>query len=251
LHVSGDFTRLVQCVANLLSNAVKYTDPGGEIQVRTRAEDASAVIEITDNGLGIPPDLLPRVFDIFVQGDDASERAQGGLGAGLAIVKRLVELHGGSVTARSPGAGRGSTFEIRLPRLERPQPVIADEATFKAVPRRVLVVDDNVDAANSLAMLLGLRGHETQVAFSAWEALERIGSFQPEVVLLDVGLPETNGYELARRLRATPRLHGLRLIAVTGYGQAEDQQRALAAGFDAHVVKPVNLAALERALAGA
>lgn len=251
VHVSGDFARLVQCVANILSNAVKYTDPGGEIQVRTRAEGASAVIEITDTGLGIAPELLPKVFDIFVQGERSIEHAPGGLGVGLAIVKRLVEQHRGTVSARSPGPGQGSAFEIRLPRLARPHAMDTEAAPFEADRRRVLIVDDNADAANSLAMLLALRGHETQVAFSARAALERIESFHPEVVLLDIGLPEINGYELARQLRARPTLQGVRLVALTGFAQAEDQQRARSAGFDDHVVKPVSLSALERALAGA
>jgi PAS domain S-box-containing protein len=250
LLVSGDFTRLVQCVGNILSNAVKYTDAGGVIEVRMRAEDGRAVIEVADNGLGIAPDLLPRIFDIFVQGEDSLDRAQGGLGAGLAIVKRLIEQHGGSVTARSPGIGQGSTFEVRLPRIMRPQAATPDEPPVQVVPRRVLIVDDNTDAANSLAMLLGVRGHDTQVAFNAREALERISTFQPDVVLLDIGLPGTNGYDLARRLRDIPKLQGVRLVALTGYGQAEDQQRSRASGFDEHVVKPVNLSALERVLAG-
>jgi two-component system, chemotaxis family, CheB/CheR fusion protein len=250
LYVSGDFGRLVQCVANVLGNAVKYTDPGGEIEVRTRAEDAVAVIEITDNGTGIAPELLPRVFDLFVQGDGSSERAPGGLGVGLAIVRRLLEQHHGTVCVRSPGVGRGSTFEIRLPRIARPQSTAAEQIHARVAARRVLVVDDNADAASSLAMLLSLRGHETQVAGSGREALERVESFQPDVVLLDIGLPETSGYDLARRLRALPGLRGVRLVALTGYGQAEDLQRALAAGFDDHVVKPVSLAALERTLAG-
>ena len=250
LHVSGDFARLVQCVGNILSNAVKFTDPGGEIQVRTHKQHGSAVIEIADTGLGIAPDLLPRVFDIFVQAEGSLDRAQGGLGAGLAIVKRLIEQHGGAVSVRSPGLGQGSTFEIRLPRVLRPQSRPSDEPPFQAAPRRVLIVDDNRDAANSLAALLSLRGHETQVAFSGREALEHIQTFQPDVVLLDIALPGTNGHELARRLRARPELQGVRLVALTGYGQAEDQQRARAAGFDDHVVKPVNLSALERVLAG-
>jgi signal transduction histidine kinase/CheY-like chemotaxis protein len=251
LHVSGDFARLVQCVANLLSNAVKYTKPGGEIEVRTRAEDASAVIEIADNGLGIAPELLPQIFDIFVQGERSIEHAPGGLGVGLAIVKRLVEQHGGTVTARSPGLGQGSVFEIRLPRLVRPNAAAAEEPPFEAARRRVLIVDDNADAANSLAMLLALRGHETQVAFSGREALERIDAFRPEVVLLDIGLPEMDGYELADRLRERPALRGVRLVALTGFAQPEDQQRARSAGFDDHLVKPVSLSALERVLAGA
>ncbi len=250
LHVSGDFARLVQCVANILGNAIKYTDPDGEIQVRTCAQGESAVIEISDSGLGIAPELLPRMFDIFVQGERSIEHAPGGLGVGLAIVRRLVEQHHGTVCARSPGLGRGSTFEIRLPRLARARAAEAQEAPFEAAARRVLIVDDNADAANSLAMLLGLRGHETQVAFSARAALERIESFHPEVVLLDIGLPEINGYELARRLRARPTLQGVRIVALTGFAQPEDQQRARSAGFDGHVVKPVSLSALEHVLAG-
>ena len=250
LYVIGDFHRLVQCVANVLNNAVKYTDPGGEIQVRTRTEGADAVIEVTDNGLGISSELLPRIFEIFVQGEGSLDRAQGGLGAGLAIVKRLIERHGGTVTARSLGAGQGSTFEIRLPRIVRPHSTAADESGVKAVPRRVLIVDDNTDAATSLAMLLSLRGHETQVAFNEREALECLEGFQAEVVLLDIGMPGRDGYALAERLRANPGLRDVRLVALTGYGPVEDQQRARAAGFDDHLVKPVSLVALERTLAG-
>lgn len=250
LYVSGDFARLVQCVGNILGNAVKYTDPGGEIKVLTRADDSSAIIEITDNGRGISPQLLPRVFDIFVQGDGSVERTTGGLGVGLAIVKRLVDQHNGTVTARSAGEGQGTTFEIRMPRIARPQAAAAEEVPFVVAPRRVLVVDDNADAASSLAMLLSLRGHETQAAFSGRDALERVESFAPEVVLLDIGLPEVSGCELAQRLRAMPKMHGVRLVALIGDGQAEEPQRALSAGFDHHVVKPVSLSALERILAG-
>ena len=250
LHVDGDSTRLVQCVANVLANAVKYTEPGGEIRVQTSRDEASAVIEITDNGTGIAPELLPQVFDLFVQSDRTLDRSQGGLGIGLAVVKRLVEMHGGEVRGRSEGIGRGSTFEIRLPRVARPEPAAADGTDIKVAPRRVLIVDDNVDAATSLSMLLTLRGHETQVAYGAKEALTLIETFEPDVGLLDIGLPEMNGYELAARLRASPGLNGLRLVALTGYGQAEDSQRAYAAGFDDHLVKPVDLTALERALAG-
>ena len=250
LYVVGDFHRLVQCVANVLSNAVKYTDAGGEIQVRTCSEGTDAVIEVADNGLGIPSDLLPRIFDVFVQGEGSLDRAQGGLGAGLAIVKRLIECHGGAVTARSPGARQGSTFEIRLPRIVRPHAAKADEPGLKAVPRRVLIVDDNSDAASSLAMLLGLRGHETRVAFNEREALACLEGFPAEVVLLDIGLPGTDGYAVAERLRANPGLRDVRLVALTGYGHVEDQQRARAAGFDDHLVKPVSLVALERTLAG-
>jgi signal transduction histidine kinase/ActR/RegA family two-component response regulator len=250
LYVNGDSARLVQCVGNLLTNAIKYTEPDGDIRVSVRSEESSVVIEISDTGAGIAPGLLPRIFDLFVQSDRTLDRAQGGLGIGLAVVKRLVEMHGGQVIARSAGEGTGSTFEIRLPRIPRSPAPRAEPEPFKAPPRRVLIVDDNRDAANSLALLLDFQGHETEVAYSGREALDRIERYGPEVALLDIGLPEMDGYELARRLRAMPALTDLRLIALTGYGQAEDRQRAQAAGFDDHLVKPVDLPALERALAG-
>lgn len=250
LYVEGDFARLVQCVGNVLANACKYTEPGGEIGIRTRGNRDSAFIEISDTGAGIPPELLPYVFDLFVQSDRTLDRAQGGLGVGLTVVKRLIEMHRGEVTARSDGLGRGSTFEIRLPRIARPAPVPAGGEQFKAEPRRVLIVDDNKDAADSLALLLEFEGHETRVAYSGEEALAGIESFKPDVALLDIGLPGMNGYDLARQIRKLPQLKTLRLIALTGYGQTEDQQRAYAAGFDDHLVKPVTLSALEHAIGG-
>ena len=248
LIVRGDRARLIQCISNIVGNAAKYTDPGGKIRISARADEGRAVIEIADNGRGIAPELLPQVFDLFVQGSRTLDRAEGGLGIGLAIVKRLIEMHGGEVTARSEALGRGSTFEVRLPLVETPEPALADSVDFKAPQRRVLIIDDNSDAANSLAALLTLRGHETRVAHSAREALDRVEAFEPEVVLLDIGLPGTDGYEIARRLRANSRFAGLRLVAVTGYGQTDDRQRALAAGFDDHLVKPADLATLERAV---
>ena len=250
LYVNGDFARLVQCIVNVLSNAAKYSDPGSWIRIETRAEGATAVIAISDNGVGISAELLPSIFDLFVQSDRTLDRAQGGLGIGLSVVKRLIEMHDGQVSARSAGLGHGSTFELRLPRTARPEAVSPTGVPLKAPPRRVLVVDDNVDAANSLAMLLGVEGHEAQVAYGSREALERIESFQPDVALLDIGLPEINGYELARRLRVLPQLEGLRLVALTGYGQPEDHERTRAAGFDDHLVKPVDTSTLERTLAG-
>ena len=251
LFVLGDFARLMQCVGNVLTNAIKYTEPGGEIWVRTRGEEANVCIEISDTGMGIPSELLSRVFDLFVQSERTLDRAQGGLGIGLAVVKRLVEMHGGEVCARSTGLGLGSTFEIRLPRIARPVNVTATTVPFKAEPRRVLIVDDNADAADSLSMLLMLQGHKTQVAYSAKEALTCVEMFRPDVALLDIGLPEMNGYELAKELRTIFRLQGVRLVALTGYGQSEDYRRARVAGFDDHLVKPVDLAKLERTLAGA
>jgi signal transduction histidine kinase/ActR/RegA family two-component response regulator len=249
LYVRGDFVRLVQCVVNILTNACKYTEPGGKIQLRTRAQSSNAIIEVSDNGAGIAPELLPRVFDLFVQGDRTLDRAQGGLGIGLSVVKQLIEMQEGQVSARSPGLGCGSTFEIRLPRIARPADA-PQASSFEAPPRRVLVVDDNADSANSLSQLLALGGHETQVALSSREALDRIESFQPHVALLDIGLPELDGYQLAARLRTISCLKDIRLVALTGYGQREDRQRAFAAGFDHHLVKPVDLSALERILAG-
>lgn len=250
LYVQGDFARLVQCVGNILANAIKYTEPEGEVAVRTHGDERTAYIEVSDTGTGIAPELLPRIFDLFVQSERTLDRSQGGLGIGLAVVKRLIEMHKGEVSARSAGVGRGATFEIRLPRIARPALADADAALFASAPRRVLIVDDNKDAANSLAMLLKLQGHETHVVYSAREALACVETFKPDVGLLDVGLPEMHGYELAKRLRAGPQMQGLRLVALTGYGQAEDRQRALAAGFDHHLVKPVDLDALERTLAG-
>jgi PAS domain S-box-containing protein len=249
LYVNGDFARLVQCVGNVLSNAAKFTNPGGEISVRTHAQSSAVVVEVADNGAGITPELLPRIFDLFLQGDRTLDRAQGGLGIGLAVVKRLIEMHGGEVTAESPGPGQGSRFRISLPRVAIPQARSPEAAAFKPAPRRVLIVDDNADAANSLAALLHLHGHETQAAYSGREALERIGSFKPHVAFIDIGLPEMDGYELAKRLRARVDLPGLRLVALTGYGESEGSERARAAGLDDHLIKPVDLPALERALA--
>jgi CheY-like chemotaxis protein/nitrogen-specific signal transduction histidine kinase len=250
LHVNGDNARLVQCVSNVLTNAAKYTDRHGEIRVHSYADGASAVIEISDNGMGIPTELLPRIFDLFVQGDRALDRSQGGLGIGLSVVRRLVEMHGGQVVARSAGAGKGSSFAIRLPLIERPS-VSADEPERISGPsKRILIVDDNADAADSLALLLQIDGHETHAVYTSRDALDSAQSFRPDIMLLDIGLPEMNGYEVARRLRALPGFGEVRLIALTGYGQAGDQARARAAGFDDHLMKPVEWLELKRALAG-
>jgi PAS domain S-box-containing protein len=250
LYVYGDNARLVQCVSNILTNAAKFTDGDGEIGLRSYADGSTAVIEISDNGVGIPPELLPRIFDLFVQGDRTLDRSQGGLGIGLSVVRRLVEMHGGQVAARSAGPGQGSSFSIRLPLIDAPGVRPDQPAHFTAVQQRILIVDDNQDAADSLALLLQLDGHDTQAVYGSKAALERAQSYQPEVVLLDIGLPEMNGYEVARRLRLLPGLERVRLIALTGYGQAEDQARAQAAGFDAHLMKPVESLALKQALAG-
>jgi predicted ATPase/signal transduction histidine kinase len=248
VYVNGDSARLVQCVGNILSNAAKYTEPRGEIRVQTRAEPESAVLEISDSGAGIPPQLMPRIFDLFVQGDRTIDRAQGGLGVGLAIVKQVVQMHEGQVIVRSEGAGRGSTFEIRLPRVSRPQGAVSGSAEAEAPQRRILVVDDNADAANSIVMLLSLQNQQTEVAYDGKQALERLQSFKPDVILLDLGLPGMDGYEVARKIRTMPEYRHTRIVALSGYGQPEDRRRTQAAGFDDHLVKPVDWAVLERSL---
>ncbi len=251
IYVNGDGARLVQCFVNVLANSAKYTDEGGEIRIVTRAEGPQAVVEMSDNGIGISKDVLPQVFDLFVQGDRTLDRAQGGLGIGLSVVHRLVEMHGGTVTAHSDGLGLGSKFEFCLPLIEQPKLQSMQAERPRNAPRRVLIVDDNVDSADSLAMVLKFDGHETERVYTARDALTRTVTFKPDVVLLDIGLPEIDGYEVARRLRATPGLEGVHLVALTGYGQPEDRARTQAAGFDEHLVKPVEFPALERVLAQA
>ncbi|HEX5048121.1 MAG TPA: ATP-binding protein [Gammaproteobacteria bacterium] len=249
LHVNADPERLVQCVANVLTNAAKYTDAGGEIRIESREENGEAVVAVTDDGIGIAPELLPKVFELFVQGDRALDRSQGGLGVGLAIVKRLIDMHGGSVQAQSSGAGRGATFEIRLPLVDSARPATV-AARLRAGPKRkILVVDDNEDAANTLASLLALDGHDVETAYSGTQALDRVRAFRPGVVLLDIGLPGIDGYEVARRIRAEHANDGARLIAITGYGQDTDRERVRAAGFAGHLIKPVEFSVLQRELA--
>jgi CheY-like chemotaxis protein len=250
LYVNGDLTRLVQSIVNILTNAAKYTDPGGKIELQTRAEADYALMEVSDNGAGISPDLLPRVFELFVQGDRTLDRSLGGLGIGLSVAKQLIEMHGGKVTAASPGLGRGSTFRLWLPLIERPGSLLSERADPRQLSRRVLIVDDNVDAADSLALVLELDGHVTKTGYSAQDALEQAVAFEPDVILLDIGLPEMDGYEVARRVRALGRADDIKLIALTGYGQVEDLRRAQEAGFDDHLVKPVDFETLTRCLAG-
>lgn len=248
LHVAGDAARLVQCLVNLLNNSIKYTDRGGRILLESREEDGQVVIEVSDNGTGISPHLMPRIFDLFVQSDRTLDRSQGGLGIGLSVVRRLIEMHGGTVTARSDGPGQGAVFTIRLPLVKPPGKGAPASVREAPAPRRILVVDDNVDAADTLAMMLRLEGHEVEAVYRGRDALERMGTFRPQVVLLDIGLPELNGYEVARQIRRLPGTAELRLIALTGYGQAEDRARALEAGFDDHLVKPVDNSVLRRHL---
>jgi PAS domain S-box-containing protein len=252
LLLEADVGRMTQVLSNLLSNACKYTAPGGRISVSARKEpdEEAIVLSVQDNGMGIPAEALPHVFDLFVQGQQAIDRAQGGLGLGLSIVRSLVERHGGTVTAHSQGPDRGSQFIVRLPcaRDERvPALPVAPAPAAESEPlrRRVLVVDDNVDAAEMLAAALALRGCEVALAHDAPQALELAASRSFDAALLDIGLPVIDGYELAQRLRALDNLRDARLIAVTGYGQPADKQRALAAGFHHHLVKPVDLRLLE------
>jgi two-component system, sensor histidine kinase len=248
LFVNGDSARLVQCIANLLTNAAKYTDASGEIRVELRSEESSAVIVVTDNGVGISPELLPRIFELFVQSARSLDRSEGGLGIGLSVVQRLVEMHDGKVLARSAGPGRGSTFEMRLPTVAAPREGRKKSTPRSTAPKRILVVDDNIDAATSLAAFLQLDGHQAEAVHSAKGALDAIATFGPDVVLLDIGLPEMDGYEVAKRIRAGGSC--VRLVALTGYGQVEDIERTHSAGFDAHLVKPVDFVALDRSLSG-
>lgn len=249
LVVVGDAARLQQCAVNLLMNAAKYTDPGGHIHVELERQNQTALIRVTDSGVGIAAEILPTVFDLFVQSDRTLDRSRGGLGIGLSVVKRLVDMHGGQVEARSPGIGEGSTFEIRLPAAEATTPHEPLASASVVVRKRVVVVDDNQDAAEMLSQVLALEGHEVRTVFSAEDALSLIPAFLPDVVLLDIGLPNINGYEVAQRLRDMPSLHSTRLIALTGYGQPADKQHAARHGFDAHLVKPASMEDVFAALA--
>jgi CheY-like chemotaxis protein len=246
LYIHGDRARLAQSLSNVLHNAAKYTDAGGAITLRVAASSEHVELEVRDSGIGIPEQLLPQVFEPFVQSERAIDRAEGGLGIGLSIVKALIEMHGGTVRAASEGAACGSTFTIRLPRISLPEAVEPPHRPGPAVRRRVLIVDDNVDAADSLAMLLKIDGHEAETAYSASSALEAIERLRPEIVLLDVGLPQIDGYEIARRLRTNNTVPGIRLIALTGYGRDEDRERARLAGFDGHLLKPADMDALQQ-----
>jgi signal transduction histidine kinase len=243
LYVDGDPTRLAQILANLLSNSAKYTPAGGCIEISARRRDAGIEIAVRDNGLGIGADILPQIFELFVQAPQPSARTRGGLGLGLTIVRSLVEMHGGTVAAESEGKGKGSLFVIRLPESVEPRAVTeaerAPQLPRAPIARRILVVDDNEDAANLLAEVLVAHGHHIRTAADGPSALRVADEFQPEVAVLDIGLPVMDGYELAERMRSTPSLSGLRLIAVTGYGQESDRARALDAGFHAHLAKPV------------
>ncbi|MGE0705240.1 MAG: PAS domain S-box protein [Vicinamibacterales bacterium] len=254
IHLEADAARIEQAVSNLLTNAAKYTDPGGMITVSSAREGSEAVIRVHDTGIGIAPEVLPRVFDLFAQGERTLDRSEGGLGIGLTLVRRIVELHDGTVHAASPGLGQGAEFVLRLPAL--PGPAVATPSRLPVHERqeqalktaRVLVVEDNQDAAEMLAMLLDVLGHEVQVLPDGPAALEAARVNRPDIMIIDIGLPGMNGYEVARALRCEPALRSVVLVALTGYGQAEDKARALAAGFDHHLVKPVDVEVLSELL---
>jgi PAS domain S-box-containing protein len=258
--LDADATRLSQVLLNLLNNAAKYTEPGGRIWVEAGPERDELVIAVRDTGVGIPAEVLPNIFEMFAQADRSLERSQGGLGIGLSLVRGLVRLHGGTVAARSAGPGKGSEFSIRLPLrrtapappAEAPaRPARADAPRTKGPARRVLVVDDNVDGALSLEKLLNLLGHSVAVTHDGYAALEAAERFRPEVVLLDIGMPGMDGYEVARRLRKLPGMRSVLLVAMTGWGKDSDRRKAMEAGFNAHLVKPVELQDVEVLLANA
>jgi signal transduction histidine kinase/DNA-binding response OmpR family regulator len=249
VHVDADLVRLAQAISNLLNNAAKYTGEGGKIDLKVVRVGGEAVLRVRDNGVGIAAEMLPRVFDLFTQADRSLDRSQGGLGIGLTLVRRLIQMHGGSVSALSEGANRGSEFVVRLPVLAgaRTQSLAgcADPAErLDHQPRRILIVDDHPDVTGSLARLLRLSGHEVRTAPSGPAALEELPVYRPEIVLLDIGLPEMDGHEVAQLIRKQPGMESIVLIALTGYGQDEDRRRSREAGFDHHFVKPVDIDAL-------
>ena len=253
LPIVGDHTRVTQAVLNLLNNASKYTPAGGRISLTLERGPQEAFVRIEDDGIGIASDLLPRMFDLFVQGERGLDRSEGGLGIGLTLVKKLVHLHGGTVAATSPGPGKGSMFEIRLPLAEADAGLTRDEDRGAAAPRpakrRVLVVDDNEDSADTMASLVGLWGHAVWTAGDAPSAVRAAAERKPDVVLLDIGLPHVSGYEAAAQIRALPGLQDAVLIAMTGYGQEEDRRRTREAGFAHHLTKPVRPEELKELLA--
>ena len=251
VYLDADLTRLAQVFSNLLNNAAKYTEPGGRISLTGELSGAEVVVQVQDNGLGIPADALPRIFEMFSQVDRNMERAQGGLGIGLTLVRRLVEMHGGTVEARSDGPGRGSQFVVRLPVVKAaPQAATSqgDDGLSATAKRRILVVDDNHDSAMSLGMMLKLMGNETHTAHDGLAAVEAAEKFRPDMILLDIGLPKLNGYDACRRIREQPWSKGIVIVALTGWGQEEDRRRSQEAGFDHHLVKPVEIAALQTLL---
>jgi PAS domain S-box-containing protein len=254
ISLDADPTRLAQVFSNLLNNAAKYTEKGGHIWLTAERQGGEVIVSVRDTGIGITADYLPHIFEMFAQAVPALERSHGGLGVGLALVKGLVELHGGTIEAHSAGPGRGSEFIVGLPVIEGPTPVAPEPSgdcqKCRSMPRcRILVVDDNRDTADSLALMLRLMGHDIEMAHDGLEAVQAAATFLPDVVLLDIGLPKMNGYEAAQNIRQQSWGKSTILVALTGWGQEEDKRRATEAGFDHHLTKPVEPAALEKLLA--
>ncbi|MDO9268304.1 MAG: PAS domain S-box protein [Methylobacter sp.] len=248
----GDRVRLAQVLSNLLNNAAKYTHEGGKIMLNVMREGSDVVIEVKDTGIGIALDILPHIFELFSQADHTLAHSQGGLGIGLTLVRQLVEIHGGTVTAASGGIGQGSSFTVRLPALPMGSPAAESALTKSVLPMpkfRILVVDDYADAAESLMMLLQAKGHEVEIADCGMKAIERAQAFRPQIVLLDIGLPDLDGYETAKRLRALPETQNATLVALTGYGQPDDRKCSQSAGFNHHLLKPLNFDELSALLA--
>ncbi len=240
--IDADQTRLAQVFWNLLNNAAKYTERGGRIDLRAEQQGSDVVVSIRDTGIGIPVDNLPTLFEMFSQVDGSLSRSQGGLGIGLFLVKRLVEVHGGRVDAYSDGLGKGSEFVVRLPIVVEQayaRKTIVDDKTTPISELRILVVDDNLDAADTLAMLLKMMGNNVRTAHDGEEAVLAAGDLRPHAVLCDIGLPKLNGYEVCRRIRQEPWGANVILIAMTGWGQSDDRRKSKEAGFDHHMVKPV------------
>jgi CheY-like chemotaxis protein len=249
----ADRTRLAQVMTNLLNNSAKFTERGGRIRIEAERDTVDVTIRVHDTGIGMPPALVPLVFEMFTQVDRSPERRHDGMGIGLSLVRALVDMHGGSVHAKSEGPGLGSTFTIRLPLAPSDMTHVAPPALAtgadSTAPRRILVVDDNEDAAETLGLLLDTMGHDVRVTHDGPAALEAVNDFTPDVVFLDIGMPGMNGYEVARRMRAIAELDATVLVAVTGWGQDEDRERSREAGFHLHVVKPVDAAGLRSLLA--
>jgi PAS domain S-box-containing protein len=252
IYLYADPVRLAQVFSNILNNACKYTERGGRISLIAERQGSDAVVSVTDTGVGIPASQLDRIFEIFTQIDRTLERAQGGLGIGLMLVKRLVELHGGTVTARSEGLGRGTEFVVRLPVIVDMPEALLSEPTAEPTctsSHRVLVVDDNEDAASSLATLLKMTGNEIEIAHDGLEAVQAAETFRPDLILLDIGLPKLNGFDVCQRIREQPCGKEMVIVALTGWGQEDDRRRSKEAGFDHHMVKPLDYAALMKLLA--
>ena len=253
IYLEADPVRLAQVFSNLLNNSAKYTESGGQLSVIAEILKDEVVVRFLDNGLGIPPDALPRIFEMFSQVDRNMDRAQGGLGIGLALVRRLVEMHGGYVQARSEGLGRGSEFTVRLPIQSVADSegvsTVSSSAETSSSKRRILVVDDNRDSAETLSVMLEFLGNEAMIANDGLAAVEMAERFRPEIILLDIGLPKLNGYDACRRIRQESWSKDMFIVALTGWGQDEDRRRSAEAGFNRHVVKPVEFENLEKILA--